>query len=273
MLEETVDYVLRDLRHPDGGFYSAEDADSEGEEGKFYVWSLDEVMEVLAAAGLSEAQAAAIAAWWGVTKSGNFEGHNILHIAGLSLEATGGPGRGAAPPEGLDRARAALFAHREQRIRPGLDDKVLTGWNAMFLHTLAEAAAALGRADWMEAARANARFLLTELRRTTAACCAHGRPTPRPTLRDAGPAISATPRTTPPSSERWSRWPRSTRSPGWPRPGRSPPACATCSPTPAGSTRPARTPKRSSPDPATSSTTPPRRPTHWPPTGCCGWPP
>ena len=165
VLEETIDYVLRDLRHPDGGFYSAEDADSEGEEGKFYVWSLDEFTEVVTGAGLTEAQAAEIATWWGVTKGGNFEGHTILNIAGLSLEATVGPGRGAAPPEGLDRARAALFERREQRIRPGLDDKVLTGWNGMFLQMLAEAAAALGRADWMEAARANARFLLAELRR------------------------------------------------------------------------------------------------------------
>ena len=149
VVEETVDYVLRDLRHADGGFFSAEDADSEGEEGKFYVWSLDELTEVITAAGLTEDQAAAIATWWGVTKSGNFEGHNILHIAGVSLEGTGGPGRGAAPPDGIEQAREALFRHREQRIRPGLDDKVLTGWNGMFLQMLAEAAAALGRADWM----------------------------------------------------------------------------------------------------------------------------
>ncbi|HEU5449483.1 MAG TPA: thioredoxin domain-containing protein, partial [Acidimicrobiia bacterium] len=165
VLEETVDYVLRDLRHEDGGFYSAEDADSEGEEGKFYVWSFDELNEVLGAAGLTEDQAAAIASWWGATKGGNFEGHNILHIAGLSLEAHGGPGRGATPPEEIEQAREALFRHREQRVRPGLDDKVLTGWNGMFLQALAQAAAALGRADWMEAARANARFLLDELRR------------------------------------------------------------------------------------------------------------
>jgi uncharacterized protein YyaL (SSP411 family) len=167
IVEETVEYVLRDLRHPDGGFYSAEDADSEGEEGKFYVWSLDEFVEVVTGAGLGEAQAMEIAAWWGVTGAGNFEGHNILNLVGFSLEARGGPGQGAPPPEGLERARTALFDRREKRIRPGLDDKVLTGWNGMFLQTLAEAAAALGRSDWMEAARANADFLLTELRRPT----------------------------------------------------------------------------------------------------------
>ncbi|MEW6477245.1 MAG: thioredoxin domain-containing protein [Actinomycetota bacterium] len=165
VVEETIDYVLRDLRHPDGGFYSAEDADSEGEEGRFYIWSLAEFTEVLTGAGLSEAEAQDLAAWWGVTAAGNFEGRNILHIAGFSLETAGGPGRGAPAPKGLEQARAALFQHREKRVRPGLDDKVLTGWNGMFLQTLAEAAAALGRHDWMEAARANARFLLDELRR------------------------------------------------------------------------------------------------------------
>jgi len=162
---ETIDYVLRDLRHPAGGFYSAEDADSEGEEGKFYVWSLDEFVEVVTGSGLTEDQALEIAGWWGVSKGGNFEGQNILNVAGLSLEAPGGPGRGAPPPEGLEQARAALFDRREQRVRPGLDDKVLTGWNGMFLQTLVEAAAAFDRADWLEAARANARFLLAELRR------------------------------------------------------------------------------------------------------------
>jgi uncharacterized protein YyaL (SSP411 family) len=159
VVEETIGYVLRDLRHPAGGFYSAEDADSEGEEGLFYVWSLDELTEVV-----GEPDAAEVAAWWGVTKPGNFEGRNILYVAGFSTDAPGGPGRGASEPAGLQRARAALFERREGRVRPGLDDKVLTGWNGMFLQTLAEAAAALGRADWMDAARANASFLLAELR-------------------------------------------------------------------------------------------------------------
>jgi uncharacterized protein YyaL (SSP411 family) len=164
ILEETVDYVLRDLRDPGGGFYSAEDADSEGEEGLFYIWSLDELFEVLSAAGLSGGETTELAEWWGVTGAGNFEGHNILNVVGFSIDAPGGPGRGAAPPGALERARVALFDHREKRIRPGLDDKVLTGWNGMFLQPLAEAAAALGRPDWMDAARANARFLLAELR-------------------------------------------------------------------------------------------------------------
>ena len=149
VVEETVGYVLRDLRQPDGGFSSAEDADSEGEEGRFYVWSREEVEEV---AGDDAADAIR---YWGVTGAGNFEGHNILNVAE----------RGSRRPEAVSRAREKLFARREGRVRPGLDDKVLTGWNGMFLQALAEAAAALGRDDWMDAARANARFLLAELRR------------------------------------------------------------------------------------------------------------
>ena len=166
VVEETVDYVLRDLRHPDGGFYSAEDADSEGEEGHFYVWSLDELTEVLTAAGLHRGRGAG---------DRRLVGRDQAAATSRATTSSTSPGcrwrspaaRAGAqhPPEGLERARAALFDHREQRIRPGLDDKVLTGWNGMFLQTLAEAAAALGRADWMEAARANARFLLAELRR------------------------------------------------------------------------------------------------------------
>ncbi|MGH8999161.1 MAG: thioredoxin domain-containing protein [Acidimicrobiia bacterium] len=149
VVEETVGYVLRDLASPAGGFCSAEDADSEGEEGRFYVWSLDEVAEV-AGDDLDEA-----VRYWGITKGGNFEGANILHVRG----------RTEPRPPAVETVRAALFTRRESRVRPGLDDKVLLGWNAMFCGGLAEAAAALGRGDWMEAARANARFLLGELRR------------------------------------------------------------------------------------------------------------
>jgi uncharacterized protein YyaL (SSP411 family) len=147
VVEETVGYVLRDLRSPEGGLYSAEDADSEGEEGKFYVWDHDEVLEV----GGPEA-----VAWYGVIPAGNFEGANILHR----------PVRGdlLRPPD-VEEARRRLFAVREQRVRPGLDDKALTEWNAMFVSSLAEAAAALGRDDWRDAAVNTGRFLLSSLRR------------------------------------------------------------------------------------------------------------
>ena len=150
VLDETITYVLRDLRHADGGFYSAEDADSEGVEGKFYVWSLDDVTALLGD------DAPAAAEHWGITAAGNFEGANILHL----------PERGAlARDDRLERARRALFEAREKRVRPGLDDKVLTEWNALFLATLAEAGAATGNDEWLDAASACGEFLLANLRR------------------------------------------------------------------------------------------------------------
>jgi uncharacterized protein len=149
VLAEIVGYVLRDLRHPAGGLYSAEDADSEGEEGKFYVWRAEEIRAVL-----GERADVAIE-WYGVTPQGNFEGSNILHR----------PVRGdlVRPPE-VEAARAALFEAREGRVRPGLDDKVLTEWNALMIATLAEAGAAAGEPLWIEAAEQAAEFLLRDLR-------------------------------------------------------------------------------------------------------------
>ena len=151
VLDETVGYVLRDLRHAAGGLYSAEDADSEGEEGKFYVWRLAEIEDVL---GPDEAPGAI--EWWGVTEAGNFEGANILHR----------PVRGdLVRPAPIERARARLFESRDARVRPGLDDKVLTEWNALFVSTLAEAASATANQQWRAAAVQTAEFLLRELRR------------------------------------------------------------------------------------------------------------
>jgi uncharacterized protein YyaL (SSP411 family) len=155
IVEETIGYVLRDLRDHRGGFYSAEDADSEGVEGKFYVWSREEIDEVCGP------DAAAVVAAFGVTDRGNFtDPHtgftgNVLHAVDRAAERS----------PAVTRALESLFARRATRVRPGLDDKVLLGWNALFLRALAEAAAALERADWMEAARTNVRFLLSELRR------------------------------------------------------------------------------------------------------------
>jgi len=149
VVDETVGYVLRDLRHPDGGLYSAEDADSEGEEGRFYVWSLAEIRDVCGD------DAPEAIRWWGVTDAGNFEGANILHRWS----------RGdLVRPPAVERARAALFERRATRVRPGLDDKVLTEWNALFVASLAEAAAATGRTDWRDAAVATADFLFANLR-------------------------------------------------------------------------------------------------------------
>ncbi len=147
--EETLDWMLREMRGPEGGFYSALDADSEGEEGKFYVWTREEIREVLGEA------AEPVIEHYGVSERGNFEGANVLHLAG---------GTGAEEPEGLAEARRALFEARAQRIHPGLDDKRLTSWNALAIAALADAGAVLGREDYLAAARDCAEFVLGQLR-------------------------------------------------------------------------------------------------------------
>jgi uncharacterized protein YyaL (SSP411 family) len=147
--EETLDWALRELRDPEGGFFSALDADSEGEEGRFYVWTPAEIREIL---GDSSQQ---LIDFYGVTDAGNFEGRNILYRAG-----------GAATPEppGLQEARRALYEARGKRVRPGLDDKRLTSWNALMIGALADAGAVLGQERYLDAARGCASFVLSSLR-------------------------------------------------------------------------------------------------------------
>ena len=144
-----VDYVLRDLADPRGGLCSAEDADSEGVEGRFYVWTPDQLGGALTGTP-AEGSAGAVADFFGVTERGNFEGRSILR------RPVGGPLRGDGT---VEAARRALFEARSHRVRPGLDDKVLTEWNAMFCSALAEAAAATGSADWSRSAEGIAEFL------------------------------------------------------------------------------------------------------------------
>jgi uncharacterized protein len=145
--EETLDWALREMRAPEGGFYSALDADSEGVEGKFYVWTLDELRATLG----DDADAAI--AWFAATENGNFEGANILES------------RGPEPPaEQRERIRATLLAAREQRVRPGLDDKRLAAWNALMIAALADAGAVLQREDYLDAAREAAGFVLDRMR-------------------------------------------------------------------------------------------------------------
>ena len=146
VVEETVGYLLRaPMRQPDGGLSSAEDADSEGEEGRYYTWSYEEL------AGVGGAGAAE---WYGASEAGNWEGRNILWR----------PERGVlARPEPIEEARAELLAQREARVRPGLDDKVLTEWNAMAVAALAESGRLLGRPEWVRAGVEIAEFLLGEL--------------------------------------------------------------------------------------------------------------
>ncbi len=154
--EETLDWMLAEMRGPEGGFYSALDADSEGVEGRFYVWTPDQIRKVLAEAEDGDvADAEALLAYYGVSERGNFEGSNILHLAG---------GAEAEPPAGLQAARRALYAARAQRTWPGLDDKRLAAWNALAIAALAEAGAVLHRSDYLDAARECAAFVLGELR-------------------------------------------------------------------------------------------------------------
>jgi len=152
--ERTLEWMLHEMRGPEGGFYSALDADSEGEEGRFYVWDLEELREVLAGAGLADA-ADELAAYWGASGPGNFEGKNILHLA---------EGAGGTAPAALAAAREALYVRRAKRVWPGLDDKRICSWNALAIAALADAGAVLGRQDFLDAALAGAEFLWERLR-------------------------------------------------------------------------------------------------------------
>lgn len=151
--EGIVSYVARDLHQPEGGFASAEDADSEGVEGRFYLWT---PAQIRAALSDDPTLAEEAIAWWGVTEDGNFEGATILNRI---------PHRGdlAGPPR-IAEARRRLLDARSARVRPGLDDKVLTEWNGLLISSLAEAGAAVDRPEWVTMAADAARFLLTNLR-------------------------------------------------------------------------------------------------------------
>ena len=158
--EEILDYVLREMTDPQGGFYSAQDADSEGEEGKFFVWSRSQVVSEL-----GEEEGSLFADFFDITERGNFEGSNIPNInkkamtfaqeKGLPLEQL---------VSAIKRGKAKLLEVRELRVHPLRDDKVLTSWNGMMLRSLAEAGAALNRQDYLEAASDNAAFLLENMR-------------------------------------------------------------------------------------------------------------
>jgi uncharacterized protein YyaL (SSP411 family) len=151
----TLEFMIRELATPDGGFASALDADSEGEEGRFYVWDRDAFIETLRAGGLDAAQSAGMALYWGAVEGGNWEGHSILHLSGTE----------AASSEVLERARALLLAARDQRVRPGRDDKQLAAWNGMALRALAVGSLVLDDDRFAAAARRCAAFVRTHLLR------------------------------------------------------------------------------------------------------------
>jgi uncharacterized protein YyaL (SSP411 family) len=159
--EETLDYVAREMTDAGGGFYSSQDADSEGEEGKFFVWSRQEILEVL-----GEREGNLFCDFFDVTERGNFEGENILHITSSIAEAAAKNKISAEDLQAvLNNGRQNLFALREQRIKPGRDEKVLTAWNGLMLTSFAEASAILERSDYRKVAEANARFLLSRLKK------------------------------------------------------------------------------------------------------------
>jgi len=162
VVEETLDYVVREMTDPQsGGFYSTQDADSEGVEGKFFVWTIDEIKRLL-----GEEDGALVGAYYDASEEGNFEDSNILHVP----QSEGQVAHKAGVPlerlmKAVERGRRVLFEARERRIKPARDEKVLTAWNGMMLESFAEASAVLERADHRIVAERNAEFLLTHLRR------------------------------------------------------------------------------------------------------------
>ena len=165
--EQVIDYVLRDMTDPSGGFYSTEDADSEGEEGAFYIWRPAELRDLL-----GEEDARLFGAFYDVKELGNFEGRaSILHVDYTPAELA--PRLGVSEGDllrAVKRGRQVLFEARKHRVRPARDEKVLAAWNGMMLRALAEAARVTPwRSDFLEAAIKNADFLLSRMRRSDGA--------------------------------------------------------------------------------------------------------
>jgi len=163
VVEETLDYVVREMRLPGGGFASTQDADSEGEEGRFFVWTPQQLREALG----NDEDAALAQRYFGVSDAGNFEhGATVLSVpypaeqvaAAMQLDV-------GTLQQRIDGIRARLYEVRERRVHPGRDDKVVTSWNALMLAAFAEAGAALQRDDYVDVARSAADFLLTEVSR------------------------------------------------------------------------------------------------------------
>ncbi|TBL80164.1 thioredoxin domain-containing protein [Paenibacillus thalictri] len=160
--EQICTYVLRDMTDPEGGFYCAEDADSEGVEGKFYVWTPDEIKRVL---GEDDGELYCDA--YDITADGNFEGHNIPNLIAVSLESFVRL-KGGDPDQlrsRLEISRQKLFEHREKRVHPHKDDKILTSWNGLMIMALAKAAKALQKPEYAQAAAKAADFIEQKLRR------------------------------------------------------------------------------------------------------------
>jgi len=156
--EQTIEWALTEMRAPGGGFYSSLDADSEGHEGKFYVWDASEIDALLGD------DAPIARAYWGVTDEGNFEGKNILSVvADRRVVAARNNATPASVDEVIRSAAATLYAARAKRVWPGRDEKILTSWNALMVRGIAEAARALGSDRYRLAAVESAEFLFANL--------------------------------------------------------------------------------------------------------------
>ena len=160
IVEETLNYVVREMTAPEGGFYSTQDADSEGKEGKFFLWTEEEIKQAL----LPE-DAARFIPYYGVTEGGNFEGETILSVPQEAQKVADDARISLGElQESLARSREILFKRREKRVKPGRDEKILTAWNGLMLRSFAEAARYLTRPDYLQVAINNANFLLQDLR-------------------------------------------------------------------------------------------------------------
>ncbi len=167
-VREVLDYCIRDLRSPEGGFFTAEDADSEGEEGRFYLWRMEEIRRLLGPEEIRLATAA-----FSLAEEGNFvdpveperRGDNILHLSGSPAKIAEGLGMTeAAFLQRLEKVRLRLLAAREKRVRPQRDDKILTDWNGLMIAALARAARVLGEPRYLEAAREAIAFILAQMK-------------------------------------------------------------------------------------------------------------
>lgn len=159
VVEETLDYVIREMTAPGGGFYATQDADSEGEEGKFFLWTPEEINRVL-----GETDGPVFCAAYNVTPGGNFEGKSILNLPKpleqVAAELDISP---EILQDTLARGRSALFEAREQRVKPARDEKIITAWNGLMLAAFAEAGRVLNRPDYTTVATRNAGFILSTM--------------------------------------------------------------------------------------------------------------
>jgi uncharacterized protein len=160
--EEILRYVLREMKSPQGGFYSTQDADSEGEEGKFYVWTRDQIKEIL-----GEEKGTVLSAYYGVANQGNFEAEtSVLHVASTVEKVSELYGMSFPDLEALlEKGRKILFAEREKRIKPGRDEKILTSWNSLMIASFVDGFRVTGDEIYLDAAKGGARFILQEMRK------------------------------------------------------------------------------------------------------------